>query len=71
MQTGGSQYPWLEDRGPTLALLSVAEDVTGTAAQTVLRAGENTRGYPVLLEGLVRQRGGSCATTPPCLHCRR
>ena len=67
----GSQHPWLEDRGTKLTLLIAVDDDIGTVAQAVLRAGENTRGYPVLLEGLVRQWGGSCATIPPCLHCRQ
>ena len=70
MQIDGSQHPWLEDRGPKLTLLIAVDDI-GTVAQAVLRAGENTRSYPVLLEGLVRQWGGSRATIPPCLHCRQ
>ena len=52
-------------------LLIAADDATGTVAQAVFRAGEKTRGYPVLLEGLVRQWGGSSATISPCLHCRQ
>ena len=55
VQTGGSQYPWLEDRGPTLALLIVAEDVTGTAAQTVLRAGKNSLGACPSIRFLTRK----------------
>ena len=54
MQIDGSQHLWLEDRGPKLTLLIAVDDATGTVAQAVLRADENTRGYPVLLEGLVR-----------------
>ena len=60
--------------GQKLTLLIAVDEVDGatrTVAQAVFRAGENTRGYPVLLEGLVRQWGGSCATIPPCLHCRQ
>ena len=49
-------------------MLIAVDDATGTVAKTVLRAGENTRGYLVLLVG---QRGSSSATTPPCLHCRQ
>ena len=47
-------------RGPELTLFIVVDDTTGTVA--VLPAGENTKGYLVLLEGLDRQRGGSSAT---------
>ena len=70
VQINGSQHSWLEGRGPTLTLLVAADDATGTLAEAALRAGENNRGYPVLLESLVLQRGSSSATTPPCLHCR-
>ena len=67
-QVDGSQHPWLEDRGPKLTLLIAVDDATGTVAQDTT---EDTQGYLVLLEGLVRRRGGSSATTPRCLHCRQ
>ena len=57
MQIDGSQHPWLEDRGPKLTLLIAVDDATGTVAQAVFRTTEDTRGYLVLLEGLVRQWG--------------
>jgi len=57
VQIDGSQHPWLEDRGPKLTLLIAVDDATGTVAQTVFRTTEDTRGYLVLLEGLVRQWG--------------
>ena len=57
VQIDGSQHPWLEDRGPKLTLLIVVDDATGTMAQAVFRTSEDTRGYLVLLEGLVRQWG--------------
>ena len=53
----GSNHPWLEDRGPKLTLLIAVDDATGTVAQAVFRTGEDTRGYLVFLEGLVRQWG--------------
>ena len=56
-QIDGSQHPWLEDRGPKLTLLIAVDDATGTVAQAVFRTTEDTRGYLVLLEGLVRQWG--------------
>ena len=61
MQIDGSQNPWLEDRGPELTLLIAVDDTTGTVAQAAFHT----------TEGLVRQRGSSSATTPPCLHCRQ
>ena len=57
VQIDGSQHPWLEDRGPKLVLLIAVDDATGTVAQAVFRTTEDTRGYLVLLEGLIRQWG--------------
>ena len=57
MQIDGSNHPWLEDRGPKLTLLIAVDDATGVVAQAVFRTSEDTRGYLVLLEGLVRQWG--------------
>ena len=57
VQIDGSHHPWLEDRGPKLTLLIAVDDATGTVAQAVFRTTEDTRGYLVLLEGLIRQWG--------------
>ena len=57
MQIDGSHHPWLEDRGPKLTLLIAVDDATGTVAQAVFRTTEDTRGYLVLPEGLIRQWG--------------
>ena len=57
VQIDGSQHPWLEDRGPKLTLLIAVDDATGTVAQAVFHTTEDTRGYLVLLEGLIRQWG--------------
>ena len=57
VQIDGSQHPWLEDRGPKLTLLIAVDDATGNVAQAVFRTTEDTRGYLVLLEGLVQQWG--------------
>ena len=57
VQIDGSNHPWLEDRGPKLTLLIAVDDATSTVAQAVFRTGEDTRGYLVLLEGLIRQWG--------------
>ena len=57
VQIDGSQHPWLEDRGPKLTLLIAVDDATGEVAQAVFRTTEDTRGYMVLLEGLVSQWG--------------
>ena len=57
VQIDGSNHPWPEDRGPKLTPLIAVDDATGTVAQAVFRTSEYTRGYQVLLEGLVRQWG--------------
>ena len=57
VQIDGSQHPWLEDRGTKLTLLITVDDATGTVVQAVFRTSEDTRGYLVLLEGLIRQWG--------------
>ena len=57
VQIDGSHHPWLEDRGPKLTLLIAVDDATGTVAQAAFRTTEDTRGYLVLLEGLIRQWG--------------
>ena len=69
MQIDGSQRAWLEERVPKLTLLIAVGDATGTVAQAVFHATEDTRVYLALLEGLVRRLGGSSATAPPCLQC--
>ena len=38
-------------------LLLAVDDATGVVAQAVFHTGEDTRGYLVMLEGLVRQWG--------------
>ena len=56
--SGGRQpHPWLEDRADKFVLLLAVDDATGTVAQAVFRTTEDTRGYLVLLEGLVEQWG--------------
>ena len=57
VQIDGSHHPWLEDRGPKFVLLLAVDDATGVVAQALFHPSEDTRGYLVLLEGLVRQWG--------------
>ena len=57
VQIDGSQHSWLEERGAKLTLLIAVDDATGAVAQAVFRTSEDTRGYLVLLEGLIRQWG--------------
>ena len=57
IQVDGSPHAWLEERGPKFDLLLAVDDANGTVAQAIFRPNEDTRGYLVLLEGLVRQWG--------------
>lgn len=57
IQVDGSPHPWLEERGPKFDLLLAVDDATGTVVQAIFHPTEDTRGYLVLLEGLVRQWG--------------
>ena len=54
VQLDGSHHAWLEDRGPKFALLLAVDDATGVVVNAVFRTGEETRGYFMLLEGLIR-----------------
>ena len=47
----------MEDRVPKFVLLLAVDDATGTVTQAVFHPTEDTRGYLVLLEGLVQQWG--------------
>ena len=55
IQVDGSHHAWLEERGPKFVLLLAVDDATGVVAQALFHPSEDTRGYLVLLEGLVRQ----------------
>ena len=57
VQLDGSHHAWLEDRGPKFALLLAVDDATGTAVNAVFRTGEDTRGYFMLLDGLIQRWG--------------
>ena len=57
IQVDGSPHAWLEERADKFVLLLAVDDATGTVAQAVFPTTEDTRGYLVLLEGLVQQRG--------------
>ena len=57
VQLDGSHHAWLEDRGPKFALLLTVDDATGAVDNAVFRTGEDTRGYFMLLEGLIWRWG--------------
>ena len=57
LQIDGSHHPWLEERGPRFALLLAVDDATGTVAGAVFQPEEDTRGYFLLMEGMIRRYG--------------
>ncbi len=57
IQVDGSPHAWLGERADKFNLLLAVDDATGVVAQAVFHPTEDTRGYLVLLEGLVRQWG--------------
>ena len=57
IQVDGSPHPWLEEHGPRFVILLAVDDATGIVVQAIFHPSEDTRGYLVLLEGLVRQWG--------------
>ena len=57
IQVDGSPHAWLGDRSEKFVLLLAVDDATGVVAQAIFHPTEDTRGYLVLLEGLVRQWG--------------
>ena len=57
LQVDGSHHPWLEERGPRFVLLLAVDEATGTVANAVFRPEEDTRGYFLLMEGVINRYG--------------
>ena len=57
LQIDGSHHPWLEERGPRFVLLLAVDDATGTVANAVFQPEEDTRGYFLLMDGVIRRFG--------------
>jgi hypothetical protein len=53
----GSQYAWLEHRGPTMTLLGAIDDATGRVVALVFRPAEDLHGYVTLLAQLAARHG--------------
>jgi transposase len=53
----GSQFAWLEDRGPTMTLLGAIDDATGTVVALYFRPTEDLHGYVTLLAQLAQRHG--------------
>ena len=53
----GSQFAWLEDRGPTMTLLGAIDDATGTVVALFFRPAEDLHGYGMRLDQLAQRHG--------------
>jgi hypothetical protein len=57
LQLDGSDHDWLEGRGPQLTLLLAVDDVTSTVPYARFGEQEDTRGYFLLVRGIIQRRG--------------
>jgi len=57
LQLDGSHHAWLEDRGPVLTLLVAVDDATGTVPYALFKEQEDTQGYLLLMQGIIRRKG--------------
>jgi hypothetical protein len=57
LQIDGSSHDWLEGRGPHLTLLLAVDDATGKVPYAIFREQEDTDGYFLLIDGIIRQHG--------------
>ena len=57
VQTDGSPFAWLEDRGPRLTLLGVIDDATGQILALTFRAAEDLQGYTGLFSEVFTTHG--------------
>jgi hypothetical protein len=57
LQMDGSHHAWLEDWGPVFTLLLAVDDATGTVPHALFREQEDTKGYLLLLHGVIDRCG--------------
>ncbi|MDO8733260.1 MAG: ISNCY family transposase, partial [Actinomycetota bacterium] len=57
LQLDGSPHDWLMGRGPKLTLLLAVDDATGTIPAALFRDQEDTQGYLLLFQDIVRHHG--------------
>lgn len=50
-------HPWFEDRGPACALVASIDDATGEVVSAHFRPQEDTEGYFLMLQDILRRRG--------------
>ena len=57
LQVDGSPHDWLQGRGPEMSLVAAIDDATGKVPFALFRRQEDSPGYFMLLEGIVRRYG--------------
>jgi hypothetical protein len=57
LQMDGSDHDWLEGRGPWLLLLFAVDDATGKIPWGLFHPEESSRGYFLLLQGIIERYG--------------
>lgn len=57
LQTDGSRFDWLGQRGPRLTLVGAIDDATGIVTAATFRDQEDTAGYLTVLRDTVRRHG--------------
>ena len=57
LQVDGSVHAWLEERGPRCTLLLAIDDATSTVPYALFRHEEDTHGYFLLMQELIRRCG--------------
>ena len=55
VQIDGSHHRWLDEQGPQFTLLLAVDGATSAVVNAVFRPEEDTRGYFVLMQGLVQR----------------
>ena len=69
IQLDGSYHRWLGDMSPPFTLLLEVDDAAGAVVDARFCEHEDSRGYFLLMQGLIRRRGVPVAlyTEPPRL----
>jgi transposase len=57
LQIDGSPHDWLEGRGPSFTLIGAIDDATGKVPYAFFQEQEDSRGYSLLLRGIVERYG--------------
>jgi hypothetical protein len=57
VQTDGSRFDWLGDRGPRLTLIAAIDDATGLVTAATSRDQEDAAGYLVVVRETIRRHG--------------